>query len=83
MYEFLKREAGYLHSTFHDSETILWARFQVAVGSAWLALSTADLTPIIVNPKIIAYWTIFNGFVTEMLRRSREDFSGASDGGDK
>lgn len=83
MYEFVKREAILFHSTFHDSETILWARFQVAVGSAWLALSSADLTPIIVNPKYIAYWTIFNGFITEMLRRSRAEFTGADDAGSK
>jgi hypothetical protein len=83
MWEFVKREAIYLHGTFHDSETILWARLQVAIGSAWLALSTADLTPIIVNPKWIAYWTIFNGFVSEMLRRSRAEFDGSDDHGSK
>lgn len=66
-------------ATFHGNETIVWARLQVALGAAWLAISGADLSPIIVNPKWIAYWTIFNGFVSEMLRRARADFTGADD----
>jgi hypothetical protein len=65
--------------TFHSNETIIWARIQVMLGAAWLAVSAADLTPIIVNPKYVAYWTIVNGFISEMLRRSRAEFSPADD----
>lgn len=74
MYQMVKKELVYLYGTFHDSETILWARIQMGLGAAWVALSGSDLSQIIHDPKIFGYWTIFNAFVTEMLRRSREDF---------
>ena len=78
MWQFARDKSLYIIETFRGSETIIWARAQVALGSLWMALSAADLTPIIVNPKYIAYWTIFNGVVSEMLRRSREEWN---DGG--
>jgi hypothetical protein len=83
MWEFIKRELGYLHSTFRDSETILWARCQVILGAAWFGLSQADLAPILNNPKYLSFWMIFNGAVSEMLRRSREDWGDAKDGDKK
>lgn len=70
----IKREWTYLHGTFHDSETILWARVQVILGAVWLGLSQADMAPIINNPKYLSFWMIFNGAVSELLRRSREEF---------
>lgn len=75
MWQFVKREFTYLHGTFHDSETILWSRIQMGLGAAWLSISQSDLSQIITNPKWFGYWVIFNAFVTEMLRRSREDFN--------
>jgi hypothetical protein len=74
MWQFAHDKFLYTVETFRGSETIIWARAQVALGAAWMALSAADLTPIIVNPKYVAYWTIFNGFVSEMLRRNREEW---------
>lgn len=79
MWNFVRDKCIWVYGTFHNNETIFWARFQVAIGAAWMALSAADLTPIIVNPKYIAYWTIFNGFVSEMLRRSRAEFDHRDD----
>lgn len=54
---------------FKRSETIFWARLQVAVGSLWSVLIVTDLSPLLTNPKIMAAWLIFSGFVTEMARR--------------
>jgi hypothetical protein len=53
---------------FRNSETIFWSRLQVLVGSLWVALSASDLSPLL-NPKYMAIWLIFNGFITEYLRR--------------
>ncbi len=57
--------------SFHNSEVIWWSRIQVAVGAVWLGLSQTDLSPIIHDPKILTYWLIFNGVVTELFRRNR------------
>lgn len=56
---------------FLRSETILWARLQVIVGAVWTALSATDLAPLL-NPKWLTYWLIFNGVVTELLRRRND-----------
>lgn len=53
---------------FWRSETILWARLQVLVGAIWTALAATDLSPVL-NPKLMTYWLIFSGVVTELLRR--------------
>jgi hypothetical protein len=72
MLEFLQPKFAWLIDTFHANETIVWARLQVLIGSVWLVLSTQDLTPLHIDPKYMMYWTIFNGIVSEMLRRNRE-----------
>jgi hypothetical protein len=53
---------------FARSETILWARIQLAAGIIWTVLSTSDLAPLL-DPKWLTYWLIFSGIVTEFLRR--------------
>ena len=54
---------------FKRSETIFWARLQVTVGSLWTVLIATDLSPIFTNPKVMAGWLVFSGFVTEFARR--------------
>jgi hypothetical protein len=45
-------------------------------------VSQSDLSPFISNPKFLSGWLIFNGFVTEYLRRRRaEDFHEDREGG--
>ena len=56
---------------FHDSETIVWARLQILVGSIWVVLLATNLSPIL-PPKAITYWLIASGVITELVRRSRE-----------
>ena len=53
---------------FWRSETILWARLQMFVGTVWTVLSVSDLSPVL-DPKWLTYWLIFSGVVTELLRR--------------
>lgn len=80
MWEFIKEKGSWVVSTFHANETIVWSRLQILLGSAWFALSSADLTPLHIDPKYMMGWMMFNGFVSEMLRRNREEFK---DDGDK
>lgn len=53
---------------FRHSETIMWARIQVAAGIIWTVLSASDLSPLL-NPKYLTYWLIVNGVISEWLRR--------------
>lgn len=63
-----------IHDSFHDSEVILWSRVQMLAGAVWAAASVADLSPVISNPKYFAAWVIFNGVITEYLRKRNADF---------
>ena len=56
------------HASFHNSETIWWARTQLVVGAVWTVLITTDLSPAI-SGKWLTYWLVFSGVVTELLRR--------------
>lgn len=69
MLQFIKNAYAYVYGTFHGSESIIWSRFNMAFGSAWLALQGADLSPIFNNPKYLSCWIIFSNFVNEMARR--------------
>jgi hypothetical protein len=53
---------------FRNSETILWSRLQVLVGAIWVVLSAADLSPVL-SGKYLTYWLVFNGVVSELIRR--------------
>ena len=79
MWEFIKDKVSYTWGTFHNNETIIWGRLQVALGSAWVAFSGSDLSKIIENPKYLGYTLMVVGFVTEYLRRRGAQFNGADD----
>lgn len=68
-----KVKAWYLvvHGTFHDSEVILWARVQVALGVVAGVLVSTDLSTLFDNPKVLTGYLLLNGLATEMLRRNR------------
>lgn len=70
----IKDEFGYLVSTFRSNETIIWARIQSVVGAVWAVVSVTDLTQFHLNATYVAYWMVFNGVVTELIRRHREDW---------
>jgi len=55
---------------FWRSEIILWARLQLLFGIVWAVLSTVDMSPLL-SGKWLTVWFIFNGIVTEYLRRRR------------
>jgi len=77
MWEFVKAKVTYVKGTFHNNETIIWARLQVAGGAAWVAFSGSDLSKIIENPKYLGLTMLAIGFITEYLRRRNADFTGA------
>lgn len=54
--------------SWKNSGTILWARAQVLFGAVWTVLSTTDLAPLL-NPKLLTYWLIVSGVVTELIRQ--------------
>lgn len=58
---------------FKRSETIFFARVQVAIGALWSVLIATDLSPLLTNPKIMSGWLIFSGFITEYARRRNAD----------
>lgn len=58
------------HQSFHYSAVIWIARAQVVLGGVWIALTSVDLAPLIVNPKYVTLWLVFSGVVTELGRRS-------------
>jgi hypothetical protein len=74
MKQWFKDEFWYLYQTFHDSEVILWSRFQVLLGTIWVALQGVDVSPIITNPKWLVYWVIFSNLVNEALRRRHAEY---------
>lgn len=60
----------------YKSETILWARLQGLFGLLfilWGVVSSTDMSALITNPKYMAMWVLFNGFVTEVLRRRKTE----------
>ena len=63
---------------FYNSETILWARIQMIVGVVWTVLLTTDLSPIM-SGKMLTYWLIFSGVVTELLRRRGTEVAPSGD----
>jgi hypothetical protein len=75
MWNFLRDKCIWFYTTFHNNETIVWARLQMALGAAWLAVSNSDLSVFINNPKVLGYWLIANSFISEYLRRRGADFS--------
>lgn len=77
MIQWFRDTYNYLYSTFHGSETILWARLNMALGSAWFACQAADFGPIFNNPKYLTMWIIFSNFVNEMARRRNAQFDEA------
>lgn len=61
---------------FKDSETIFWARLQMAVGAFWALLLTTPLAPVLAvvpgfDTKWIAAGIALQGAITEIARRSR------------
>jgi hypothetical protein len=75
MWNFVRDKCIWVYFSFHNNETIIWARIQILLGSAWLALSNSDLSVFIENPKILGYWMFLNGFVSEYLRRRGASFT--------
>jgi len=57
---------------FVHSETIFWARLQIAAGIIWTVISIADLSPLL-SPKALSIWLIVNGIISEYLRRRGTD----------
>ena len=55
---------------FWNSETIFFARFQVAFGIVWGVVSMIDMSPLIPG-KYLTIWFIVSGIITEILRRKR------------
>lgn len=75
MWQFIKEKYLYIHSTFRSSEVILWARFNVLMGTVWIALQGVDVSPLIKDPKYLVYYIIFSNVVNELMRRRKAEFN--------
>lgn len=54
------------------SGTIAWARLTVLVNAILIVLVTTDLSGLpafVKHPEWLIYWNIFNGVITELIRR--------------
>lgn len=71
MWQTLKQTASYTYGSFHNSESIAWSRFNVVLGSAWIALQGQDVSPVLHEPKYILYYAVGSNFINEWLRRRR------------
>jgi len=74
------------HASFHDSETILWARIKVAIGMILMASMSFDMSTIITNArwlfvyKVASIFLMADGGFSEVVRRNRAtDLEGGVD----
>lgn len=78
MWVFIKEKFWYLYGTFHGSESILWNRLNILLGSVWVSLQGVDISVMHVfhdHPEYLVYWIIFSNFVNETARRHRAEFT--------
>lgn len=62
------------HASFHDSDTLVWARAQFAFLGIYTAMQSVDMSLIIADKHLLQGYIFVNAFVTEMLRRRGEDW---------
>jgi len=81
MYQFLVDKISWVLGSFHRNETIIWARIQMGIGAAWVALvsNTDSLAKIIENPKYLGYALMVIAGISEYLRRRGATFTHADD----
>ena len=78
MWQRVKDEASYLHSTFHSSEVIWWARAQYVLLIVYTALQQVDLSAIISDHRLLQFYIFTNAIISESLRRRGAEYN--SDG---
>ena len=74
MIQFLRNRTSEFHATFHDSEVLLWARSQYLMLALYQGLQAIDISVFISDRHILQGYIFANAVITEMLRRSREDW---------
>lgn len=74
MYKTIRAKIIDLYTTFHGSETILIARFNVVMGSLYAGLQLLDPTQLPIDVKYITAWVVGNGVLTEYLRRRNAEY---------
>lgn len=74
MWENIKYYGGRFHASFHNSETILWARIQIILGLIITALQVVDISLFISDKRLLQGYLFANAFITEYLRRRNSDF---------
>lgn len=74
MWEFVKGKWYYFHSSFHGSDTLVWARAQLMLGAAYTAMQSMDMSLFISDRHALQYYIFANAMITELLRRRGEDW---------
>lgn len=75
MYSLLKDKIAYLYATFHGSETLVLARFNMAVGSVYAGLQLLDVGSLDIDKKWVTAWIVGNGALQEFLRRRNAEYN--------
>lgn len=74
MYSFLRDKIVAFWSTMHGSETIIWARLQVALGSLYAGAQLFDVSQFDIDKKWVMAWIVGNGVLSEYLRRRKAEY---------
>ncbi len=74
MWSWIKQEYRYLHSTFHSSEVILWARVQYVLLALYTALQYVDLSQFISDHRLLQIYIFVNALTSELLRRRNAEY---------
>lgn len=75
MWTWVKSELSYLHSTFHSSEVILWARAQYVLLAVFTALQSVDISALISDRHILQGYIFANALISEFLRRRNAEYN--------
>lgn len=77
MYTLIRDKLIDFWSTFHGSETIIWARAQVMLGclyTGYTLIEPSSFTDI--PPHYVQAWIVGNGVLSEYLRRRKAEYDG-------
>jgi hypothetical protein len=74
MWQSIQGSWAYFVGSFHRSEVIFWARFQLLLGSAFVAIQGVDMSEFISDRHLLQGYIFANAMITELLRRHRSDF---------
>jgi len=71
MIDEIKYRWAQFHASFHDSETILWARAQFLFFAVYEGLQQVDMSAFVSDHRLLQGYFLLNGIIAEYARRRR------------